>query len=354
MGGELPREYGRTLDPFVALGQAAAVTERLALGTGITLVAQHDPIGLAKQAATLDHLSGGRFTLGVGYGWNVEEAADHGVAWSTRRELGRDRMALMRALWADEPTGYEGAFGSVQPSEAHPKPVQRPRGPVNGPRTLIGGGAGPKLFAHIAEYADGWLPIGGRGAHRVPAGAAGGLGGGRARSGAPPGGAVRGPPRPREARPLRGAGRRGGRAPASPGGRTRGPAGAGRLRRVPVGALPGRARPVRTGAGSPPYAPERGAVRRTRRSAGQPHAWRVRRGGPPCAGRGAAPYAPATSAPRPPSAPVTSPARTAYGGRPCNRGRRQGILNHRDRIRGPGRRAAPRARTGGPPGWGVE
>ncbi|MCX4485334.1 MULTISPECIES: LLM class F420-dependent oxidoreductase [Streptomyces] len=163
MGGELPREYGRTLDPFVALGQAAAVTERLALGTGITLVAQHDPIGLAKQAATLDHLSGGRFTLGIGYGWNVEEAADHGVEWSTRRDLGRDRMALMRALWADEPTGYEGLFGSVRASEAHPKPVQRPRGPVNGPRTLIGGGAGPKLFAHIAEYADGWLPIGGGG-----------------------------------------------------------------------------------------------------------------------------------------------------------------------------------------------
>ncbi|WP_103531562.1 LLM class F420-dependent oxidoreductase [Streptomyces sp. SM11] len=163
MGGELPREYGRTLDPFVALGQAAAVTERLTLGTGITLVAQHDPIGLAKQAATLDHLSGGRFTLGVGYGWNVEEAADHGVEWSTRRDLGRDRMALMRALWADEPTGYEGEFGSVQASEAHPKPARRPRGPVNGPRTLIGGGAGPKLFAHIAEYADGWLPIGGGG-----------------------------------------------------------------------------------------------------------------------------------------------------------------------------------------------
>ncbi|MFD7122681.1 MULTISPECIES: LLM class F420-dependent oxidoreductase [Streptomyces] len=163
MGGELPREYGRTLDPFVALGQAAAVTERLALGTGITLVAQHDPIDLAKQAATLDHLSGGRFTLGVGYGWNVEEAADHGVEWSTRRDRVRDRMALMRALWADEPTGYEGAFGAVRASEAHPKPFQRPRGPVNGPRTLIGGGAGPKLFAHIAEYADGWLPIGGGG-----------------------------------------------------------------------------------------------------------------------------------------------------------------------------------------------
>ncbi|MEU2620374.1 LLM class F420-dependent oxidoreductase [Streptomyces sp. NPDC007157] len=162
-GGDLPREYGRTLDPFVALGQAAAVTERLGLGTGITLVAQHDPIDLAKQIATLDHLSGGRFTLGVGFGWNVEEAADHRVAWRTRRELSRDRMALMRALWADEPTAYEGEFGSVRASSAYPKPVQKPRGPVAGPRTLIGGAAGPKLFAHIAEYADGWMPIGGRG-----------------------------------------------------------------------------------------------------------------------------------------------------------------------------------------------
>ncbi|WP_393058813.1 LLM class F420-dependent oxidoreductase [Streptomyces sp. LN549] len=162
-GGDLPPEYGRTLDPFVALGQAAAVTERLALGTGITLIAQHDPIDLAKQIATLDHLSGGRFTLGLGFGWNVEEAADHGVDWRTRRELGRDRMALMRALWSDEPTAHEGEFGSVRASYAYPKPVQQPRGPVVGPRTLIGGAAGPKLFAHIAEYADGWLPIGGRG-----------------------------------------------------------------------------------------------------------------------------------------------------------------------------------------------
>lgn len=162
-GGELPREYGRTLDPFVALGQAAAVTERIRLGTGIALIAQHDPIDLAKQVATVDHLSGGRLTLGIGYGWNVEEAADHGVQWRTRRELVRDRMALMRALWSEQPTAYEGEFGSVRASEAHPKPVQKPRGPVVGPRTLIGGGAGPKLFAHIAEFADGWLPIGGRG-----------------------------------------------------------------------------------------------------------------------------------------------------------------------------------------------
>lgn len=162
-GGDLPPEYGRTLDPFVALGQAAAVTENLGLGTGITLVAQHDPIDLAKQIATVDHLSGGRLTLGLGFGWNVEEAADHGVEWRTRRELVRDRMRLMQALWAAEPTPYEGEFGSVRASHAYPKPAQKPRGPVLGPRTLIGGAAGPKLFTHICEYADGWMPIGGRG-----------------------------------------------------------------------------------------------------------------------------------------------------------------------------------------------
>ena len=156
-GGELPREYGRTLDPFVALGQAAAVTERLGLGTGITLIAQHDPIDLAKQIATLDHLSGGRFTLGLGFGWNKDEAADHGVEWTTRRELGRERMALMRALWSEQPTSYAGEFGSVRASEAHPKPKG------GAPRVLVGGAAGPKLFDHITEYADGWLPIGGRG-----------------------------------------------------------------------------------------------------------------------------------------------------------------------------------------------
>ncbi|MER5734403.1 MULTISPECIES: LLM class F420-dependent oxidoreductase [unclassified Streptomyces] len=157
-GGGLPREYARTLDPFVALAQAAAVTGRLGLGTGITLLAQHDPIVLAKQIATLDHLSGGRFTLGLGYGWNKEEAADHGVAWGTRRELVADRLALMRALWAPEPTAYEGEHGfSVRASEAWPKPAG------GAPRVLLGGAAGPKLFAAVAGQADGWMPIGGRG-----------------------------------------------------------------------------------------------------------------------------------------------------------------------------------------------
>ncbi|MFJ3586264.1 LLM class F420-dependent oxidoreductase [Streptomyces sp. NPDC090127] len=157
-GTELPPEYGRTLDPFVALGQASAVTERLLLGTGVTLVTEHDPIALAKQIATLDHLSGGRFTLGVGFGWNKEEAADHGVEWATRRELSQERMGLMRALWAAEPTAYEGEFGvSVRASYAYPKPVG------GAPRILLGGAAGPKLFRHITAYGDGWLPIGGRG-----------------------------------------------------------------------------------------------------------------------------------------------------------------------------------------------
>ncbi|MEU6340164.1 TIGR03619 family F420-dependent LLM class oxidoreductase [Streptomyces sp. NPDC046977] len=158
MGGALPPEYGRTLDPFVALAAAAAVTRRLRVGTGITLVAQHDPIGLAKQVASLDFLSGGRFTLGVGFGWNVEEAAGHGVDWPRRRDLVRDRMAAMRALWAPEPTAYQGAYASVEASHAWPKPVAGPR-----PRTLVGGAAGPVLFRHLTEYADGWLPIGGGG-----------------------------------------------------------------------------------------------------------------------------------------------------------------------------------------------
>ncbi|MEV3859916.1 LLM class F420-dependent oxidoreductase [Streptomyces sp. NPDC050095] len=162
--GELPREYTRTLDPFVALAQAAAVTEHLLLGTGVTLVTEHDPIVLAKQIATLDHLSGGRFTLGVGFGWNKEEADDHGAEWRTRRRLTMERMQVMRALWAAEPTAYtsELAGVSVRASHAHPKPV---RG--GAPRILVGGAAGPKLFEHICAYADGWAPIGGGGLGRT-------------------------------------------------------------------------------------------------------------------------------------------------------------------------------------------
>ncbi|SEN08577.1 TIGR03619 family F420-dependent LLM class oxidoreductase [Actinacidiphila rubida] len=163
-GDPLPGEYGRTLDAFGALSAAAAVTRTLELGTAITLVAQHDPIVLAKQIATLDHLSGGRFTLGVGFGWNREEAEDHGVPWRRRRASVRDRMAVMRALWSAEPTAHDGDFASVQASHAYPKPSG---GTV---RTLVGGSPGPLTFAQVTAYADGWMPIGGGGlADALPA-----------------------------------------------------------------------------------------------------------------------------------------------------------------------------------------
>lgn len=154
----LPEEYRRTLDPWVALAAAAAVTTRIRLGTGIALVAQHDPIALAKQAATLDLLSGGRLVFGVGFGWNREEMEDHGVDPNRRRSRVREVVLAMQALWSQEVASFDGEFVHFAPSWQWPKPLQQPR-----PPTLVGGGAGPRLFAHVAEYADGWMPIGGAG-----------------------------------------------------------------------------------------------------------------------------------------------------------------------------------------------
>jgi probable F420-dependent oxidoreductase len=151
-------DYKRSLDPFVSLAAAAAVTDRILLGTGVTLVAQHDPIVLAKQIATLDRLSGGRFVLGMGYGWNRDEAADHGVDFSQRRAVARDKVLCMQALWSRDEAEYHGAHVELPLSFSWPKPVQQPR-----VRTLVGGGAGPKLFDAVTEYADGWMPIGGAG-----------------------------------------------------------------------------------------------------------------------------------------------------------------------------------------------
>jgi probable F420-dependent oxidoreductase len=155
---ELADEYRRTLDPWVALAAAAAVTARIRLGTGVALVAQHDPIALAKTVATLDHVSGGRVVLGVGFGWNREEMGDHGVDYVNRRERVRETVLAMQALWSREVAEFEGRFVRFEASWQWPKPIQQPR-----PRTLIGGAAGPKLFAHVAEWADGWMPIGGAG-----------------------------------------------------------------------------------------------------------------------------------------------------------------------------------------------
>jgi probable F420-dependent oxidoreductase len=155
---ELADEYRRTLDPWVALAAAAAVTSRIRLGTGVALVAQHDPIALAKTVATLDHVSGGRVVLGVGFGWNREEMGDHGVDYGTRRERVRETVLAMQVLWSQEVAEFEGRFVRFEPSWQWPKPIQQPR-----PRILVGGAAGPRLFAHVAEWADGWMPIGGAG-----------------------------------------------------------------------------------------------------------------------------------------------------------------------------------------------
>jgi probable F420-dependent oxidoreductase len=154
----LPEEYKRTLDPCVALAAAAAVTSRIRLGTGIALVAQHDPIALAKALATLDLVSGGRLVVGVGFGWNREEMESHGVDYKRRREIVREKMLAIQALWTHEVAGFAGEHVRFEPSWQWPKPLQKPRPPV-----LIGGAPGPKLFAHAAEWADGWLPIGGAG-----------------------------------------------------------------------------------------------------------------------------------------------------------------------------------------------
>lgn len=154
----LPEEYKRTLDPYVALAAAAAVTSRIRLGTGIALVAQHDPIALAKTLATLDLVSGGRLVFGVGFGWNREEMESHGVDYKRRREIVREKVLAIQALWANEVTGFQGEHVRFEPSWQWPKPVQKPRPPI-----LIGGAPGPTLVAHVAEYADGWLPIGGAG-----------------------------------------------------------------------------------------------------------------------------------------------------------------------------------------------
>jgi len=158
----LAEEYLRTLDPYVALAAAASVTRSLRLGTGIALVAQHDPIVLAKTLATLDHVSNGRLVVGIGYGWNEDEMESHGVDPRRRRALVREKMLAMQALWSKDVAEFNGELVRFAPSWQWPKPVQQPR-----PKILIGGAAGPILFGQIAEYADGWIPIGGAGLQKT-------------------------------------------------------------------------------------------------------------------------------------------------------------------------------------------
>lgn len=152
MGGDLPDEYARTLDPFIALTAAAAVTERLRLGTGVCLVVERDPIVLAKEVSSLDVLSSGRVILGVGAGWNVEELGHHGVDFDTRWDVLRERVELMQALWTNDEASYDGKYARLDPSWQWPKPVQSPL-PV-----FVGGG-GRRAMQHAIDYAGGWMPM---------------------------------------------------------------------------------------------------------------------------------------------------------------------------------------------------
>lgn len=143
--------YMRTLDPWVSLGAACAVTSRVRLSTAVALPVEHDPITLAKSIATLDHLSGGRVSLGVGFGWNTDELADHNVPPGRRRTMLREYLEAMRALWTEEEASYDGEFVKFGPSWAWPKPVQ-PHIPV-----LVGAAGTEKNFKWIARSADGWI-----------------------------------------------------------------------------------------------------------------------------------------------------------------------------------------------------
>ena len=155
-GGELPKEYSHTLDPFVALGAVAAATERLMLGTGICLVIERDPITLAKEVASLDVISGGRVLFGIGGGWNREEMENHGTDPTRRWKVLRERIEAMQQIWTEDAAEYHGEFVDFDPIWQWPKPIQKPHPPV------IIGGDGANTLQRVVRYGDGWMPIGRR------------------------------------------------------------------------------------------------------------------------------------------------------------------------------------------------
>ena len=151
-GGELPKRYIHTHDPFVALSFAAAATKTLRLGTGICLMTQRDPIVTAKVIASLDQLSGGRFEFGVGAGWNVDEMENHGAKCETRFKLMNERLLAMKEIWSKDEAQFHGEFVNFDPIWSNPKPKQRPHPPI-----LLGGETDHTL-KRIVDYADGWFP----------------------------------------------------------------------------------------------------------------------------------------------------------------------------------------------------
>lgn len=156
-GTDLPKMYWHTHDPFVALGAAAAVTDRIKIGTGICLVIERDPITLAKECASLDMISEGRFILGIGAGWNREEMENHGANYPKRWAVLREKVLAMKEIWTQEEAEYHGEWVDFDPIWSYPKPVQ-----AGGPPIWIGANS-KWVFDRVADYADGWMPIGGLG-----------------------------------------------------------------------------------------------------------------------------------------------------------------------------------------------
>src|SRR5712692_1942905 len=151
-GGDLPKKYYDVMDPFVTLSAAAAATRTLKIATGICLIVQRDPIQTAKQVASLDQVSGGRFLFGIGAGWNAEEMADHGTDFKSRFEVMRERVEAMKVIWTKSKPEYSGTFVEFPSMMTWPKPVQKPHPPV------IVGGAYPYGARRAIAYGDGWMP----------------------------------------------------------------------------------------------------------------------------------------------------------------------------------------------------
>jgi probable F420-dependent oxidoreductase len=156
-GGDLPDWYWRSHDPFVALAAAAAVTSKIQLGTGICLVIERDPIVLAKECASLDVISSGRFILGIGAGWNKEEMENHGADYKHRWKIVREKILAMKEIWTHDEAEYHGEFVDFDPIWSWPKPVQ-----AGGPPVWMGANS-KWVFDRVAEYCEGWMPIGGSG-----------------------------------------------------------------------------------------------------------------------------------------------------------------------------------------------
>jgi len=161
-GGELPRMYMHTMDPFVALTAAALASKTLKVGTGICLLIERDPIHTAKEAASLDVVSKGRFLFGIGGGWNREEMADHGTVFETRWKLLRERVEAVKAIWTQDEAEYHGEMVDFGPMWCWPKPVQKPHPPV-----LLGGN-GENVLKRLVAYADEWMPNRGAALQRIP------------------------------------------------------------------------------------------------------------------------------------------------------------------------------------------